>query len=50
MRTHDYLRRSLRDNRNGSRMLPAILETHRHADLIIVMLGTNDCEAAYGAS
>ena len=40
----------LRDNRNGSRMLPAILETHRNADIIIVMLGTNDCKAAYGAS
>ena len=40
----------LRDNRNGSRMLPALLETHQHADLIIVMLGTNDCKAAYGAS
>ena len=33
----------LRDNRNGSRMLPALLETHQHADLIIVMLGTFDC-------
>ena len=40
----------LRDNRNGSNMLPALLETHQHADLIIVMLGTNDCKAAYGAS
>ena len=40
----------LRNNRNGSRMLPALLETHQHADLIIVMLGTNDCKAAYGAS
>ena len=40
----------MRDNRNGSRMLPALLETHQHADLIIVMLGTNDCKAAYGAS
>ena len=40
----------LRDNRNGSHMLPALLETHQHADLIIVMLGTNDCKAAYGAS
>lgn len=27
-----------------------MLETHQHADLIIVMLGTNDCKAAYGAS
>lgn len=40
----------LRDNRNGSRMLPAILETHQNAALIILMLGTNDCKAAYGAS
>ena len=40
----------LRDNRNGSHMLPALLETHQHADLIIVMLGTNDCKAAYGTS
>ena len=40
----------LRDNRNGSRMLPALLETHQHADLIIVMLGTNDCKTVFGAS
>ena len=40
----------LRDNRNGSHMLPALLETHQHADLIIVMLGTNDCKTVFGAS
>ena len=30
----------LRDNENGSHMLPALLETHQNADLIIVMPGT----------
>lgn len=40
----------LRDNRNGSQMLPAVLETSGHSDLIIIMLGTNDCKTVYGAS
>lgn len=36
--------------RNGSEMLPAILETHQNVDLVILMLGTNDCKAVYGTT
>ena len=35
-------------HKNGLRVLPAILETHRPIDLAIVMLGTNDCKARFG--
>ena len=40
----------LRSGRNGSESFPAILETHRPLDLIIIMLGTNDCKTVYGAA
>lgn len=40
----------LRDNRRGAGMLPAILETHRPLDRVILMLGTNDCKTVYDAS
>ena len=42
----------LRDGRCGVRLLPVILETHAPADedLVVIMLGTNDCKAIYGAS
>lgn len=33
--------------KNGMRALPAILESHRPLDLVIVMLGTNDCKARF---
>ena len=35
-------------HKNGMRALPAILESHRPLDLVIVMLGTNDCKARFG--
>ncbi|MDD3360855.1 MAG: GDSL-type esterase/lipase family protein [Hespellia sp.] len=41
---------ALRDHRKGSDMLPAILECHKPIDLIILMLGTNDCKSYYHAS
>lgn len=40
----------LRPCRNGADLLPAILETHRPVDLVVLMLGTNDCKTIYGAS
>ena len=39
-----------RPGRNGSMLLPVILETHRPVDLIILMLGTNDCKTVYNVS
>lgn len=35
-------------HKNGLRILPALLESHRPLDLVIVMLGTNDCKARFG--
>ena len=40
----------LRDNRRGVDMLPALLETHNLIDIVILMLGTNDCKTAYSSS
>ena len=40
----------LRSGRNGGESFPAILESHRPLDLIIIMLGTNDCKTVYGAA
>lgn len=34
-------------HKNGLRVLPALLETHRPLDLVIVMLGTNDLKMRY---
>lgn len=39
----------LRQGRNGSRALPMLLESHT-PDVVIIMLGTNDCKTFYGAS
>lgn len=39
-----------RENRNGLRTLPLILESHKPIDAAIIMLGTNDCKALYKAS
>lgn len=36
--------------RNGMTMLPFLLETHAPLDMIVLMLGTNDCKTAYHAS
>lgn len=39
-----------RANRDGSKMLPMVLETAGNPDVVILMLGTNDCKTDYGAS
>ena len=39
----------LRDGRRGTALLPTLLETHT-PDVIILMLGTNDCKTVFGAS
>ena len=36
--------------RNGKTVLPAILESHKPLDLVVLMLGTNDLKAVYGVS
>ena len=36
-----------RDFRNGSAFIQSVLETNRDFDLIILMLGTNDCKTVY---
>ena len=35
-------------NRNGLAMLPPLIETHAPLDIVIIMLGSNDCAPAYG--
>ena len=40
----------LRDYRNGFKFLPAVLETNEKPDVIVLMLGTNDCKTVYGAT
>ena len=35
------------EHKNGLRVLPALLESHRPLDLVIVMLGTNDLKARF---
>ncbi|MBD5134818.1 MAG: arylesterase [Lachnospiraceae bacterium] len=40
----------LRDNRNGLKLISSALETNGPVDVIIVMLGTNDCKTVYGAT
>ena len=34
--------------KNGMRALAATLESHRPLDLVVIMLGTNDCKARFG--
>ena len=36
-----------RQNRNGLKSLPLILETHNPIDTVVIMLGTNDCKAYF---
>lgn len=36
--------------RNGKTVLPAILESHKPLDLVVLMLGTNDLKNVYGSS
>lgn len=40
----------LRDGRRGVDILPTVLETHAPVDLVVLMLGTNDCKSVYGAT
>lgn len=40
----------LRYGRSGFEILPVLLESHTPLDVVIVMLGTNDCKTVYGAS
>ena len=40
----------LRDGRKGTALLPTLLETHAQADVITLMLGTNDCKTYNHAS
>ena len=37
------------EHKNGLRVLPALLETHRPIDLVILLLGTNDLKARFSA-
>lgn len=37
-------------HRNGLRVLPALLETHRPVDVVLVMLGTNDLKQRFGVN
>ena len=39
-----------RPGRSGADLLPVLLEAHAPLDLVILMLGTNDCKTVYGAS
>lgn len=38
------------EHKNGRRILPALLESHRPVDLLIVLLGTNDLKARFSLS
>ena len=39
-----------RKGRRGTELLPVLLEAHNPVDIVILMLGTNDCKTAYGAT
>ncbi len=49
-RTADFDDALGRYGKRGTEILPVALETHRPVDIIILMLGTNDCKSFYGAS
>lgn len=38
-----------RKGRKGDEILPILLETHAPVEMVILMLGTNDCKTVYGA-
>ena len=40
----------LREGRRGIDTLPILLESHNPIDIVVLMLGTNDCKAVYNAS
>ena len=35
-------------HRNGATVLPAVLESHKPIDVMVLMLGTNDCKQRFG--
>jgi lysophospholipase L1-like esterase len=39
-----------RSDRNGARLLPVLLESHRPLDLVVIMLGTNDLKTLFERS
>lgn len=39
-----------RKGRRGTQLLPVLLEAHSPIDIVILMLGTNDCKTVYGAT
>ena len=41
---------ALREGRRGLDLIGTAVETHSPLDLVIIMLGTNDCKTVYGAS
>ena len=41
---------ALREGRRGLDLIGTAVETHSPLDLVIIMLGTNDCKTCYGAS
>lgn len=40
----------LREGRRGTALLGTVLESHKPLELVILMLGTNDCKTVYDAS
>ncbi|MGR3804885.1 SGNH/GDSL hydrolase family protein [Marinibacterium profundimaris] len=36
------------EHRNGLRVLRALIESHRPVDVLVIMLGTNDCKQRFG--
>lgn len=40
----------LRDGRNGYKHITTLLETHKPIDIVVIMLGTNDCKTFYDAN
>ena len=40
----------LRDGRRGTELISVLLETHKPVNIVVLMLGTNDCKAVYDAS
>lgn len=41
---------ALREGRRGADLIGTIIESHNPIDILIIMLGTNDCKTRYGAS
>ena len=50
VRTDDGFDDPLRDGRRGTELLSVILETHKPVDVVVLMLGTNDCKTMYDTS